>query len=167
MCEYFLREESSKIVRLFFSREKILKSEYFCEHQNIGENFLREYFKSFVIKKRVKRSYSRLKKVRKKTPMILVSIWLFYDSSPSQKNITWALITSYDKFGFFYNSQWSCPSITFFPSWNQWKISRKCPCKNRKKSPWIRKSDRGNFLKILNFQKSHMNLRKKNMPPET
>ena len=76
MCEYFLREETSKIVRVFFSREKFRKSEYFCEHFKFGEDFGREHFKILVIKKRVKRSFSRLKKARKKKPMLQLLIFL-------------------------------------------------------------------------------------------
>ena len=127
--------------------------------------FLARVFQKFCYKKTSKTFIFEVEKSEEKNTYDFGNIWLFYDSSPSLKNIKWALITSYDKFGFFYKSQWSCPSITFLPSWNQWKISRKSPCKNRKKSPWIRKSDRGNFLKNLNFQKSHMNLRKKKICP--
>jgi len=53
-----------------FKREKkIQKSEYFCEHLKFGEDFRLEHYKILVIKKRVKRSFSRLKKARKKKPM--------------------------------------------------------------------------------------------------
>ena len=44
MCEYFLREKVSKIVGIFFSQENFRKSEQFCEHSKIGEDFLCEYF---------------------------------------------------------------------------------------------------------------------------
>ena len=66
MCEYFLSEEISKIVRAFFSREKLQKCEYFSEYPKFGEDFEREHFKFLVIKKRVKRSFSKVEKARKK-----------------------------------------------------------------------------------------------------
>ena len=69
MCEYFLSEEISKIVRAFFSREKLQKCEYFSEYPKFGEDFEREHFKILVIKKRVKRSFSKVEKARKKKPM--------------------------------------------------------------------------------------------------
>ena len=69
MCEYFLREETSKLVGVFLSRENFRKGEYFCEHPKFGEDFGREHFKNLVIKKRVNRSISKLKKARKKKPM--------------------------------------------------------------------------------------------------
>ena len=53
MCEYFLREETSKIVRVFQSREKFRKSEYFCKHPKLCEDFGREHFNFFVIKRRL------------------------------------------------------------------------------------------------------------------
>ena len=66
MCEYFLSEEISKIVRAFFSREKLQKCEYFSEYPKFGKDFEREHFKILVIKKRVKRSFSKVEKARKK-----------------------------------------------------------------------------------------------------
>ena len=66
MCEYSLREETSKIVRVFLLRENYRKSEYFCEHPKFGEDFGREHFKFSVIKRRVNQSFSISKKARKK-----------------------------------------------------------------------------------------------------
>ena len=58
-----------KKIRVFFSREKIRKSEYFCEHLKVGEDFRFEYFKFLDTKKRVKQSSSRMKKRGEKKPM--------------------------------------------------------------------------------------------------
>ena len=66
MCEYFAREETSKIERAIYWRENFRKSEHFCEHQKFGEDFWREQFNILVFKKRVKRQFSRFKKARKK-----------------------------------------------------------------------------------------------------
>ena len=69
MCEYFLREETSEIVRANFSREYFRKSEYFSEHPIFCEYFWREHFKLFLIKQRVNESFSKVEKARKKKPM--------------------------------------------------------------------------------------------------
>ena len=66
MCEYFLREETSEIVRANFSREYFRKSEYFSEHPIFCEYFWREHFKLFLIKQRVNESFSKVEKARKK-----------------------------------------------------------------------------------------------------
>ena len=61
-CEYFIGEK------------KIVKSEYICaicEHLKLREDFWREHFKILVIKKRVKRLFSRSKKAREKK-----NLWL-------------------------------------------------------------------------------------------
>ena len=64
MCDYFLRDETSKLVGIFLSREIYRKSEYFCEHPKFGEDFGREHFINMVIKKQVNRSISKLKNAR-------------------------------------------------------------------------------------------------------
>ena len=66
MCEYFLREETSKLVGGFLSQKNFRKGEYFCEYPKFGEDVWREHFKNLFIKKRVNRSISKLKKARKK-----------------------------------------------------------------------------------------------------
>ena len=66
MCEYFLREETSEIVRANFSREYFRKSEYFSEHPIFCEYFWREHFKLFLIKQRVNESFWKVEKARKK-----------------------------------------------------------------------------------------------------
>ena len=66
MCEYFLREETSEIVRANFSREYFRKSEYFSEHPIFCEYFWREHFKLFLIKQRVNESFLKVEKARKK-----------------------------------------------------------------------------------------------------
>ena len=76
MCEYFVREETSKIERAIYWRENFRKSEHFCEHQKFGEDFWGEHFNILVFRKRVKRLFSRLKKARKKKPMLLMIILL-------------------------------------------------------------------------------------------
>ena len=65
MCGYFLREETSKLVGVFLSRENFRKCEYFWDHPKFGEDFGREHF---IKKKRVYRSISKLKKARGKKP---------------------------------------------------------------------------------------------------
>ena len=62
----FIRRGNLKKMRVFFSREKFQKSEYYCEHFKFGEDFGCEHFKILVIKKQVRRSFSRLQKARKK-----------------------------------------------------------------------------------------------------
>ena len=71
MCEYFLREETSKIVRVFQSRENFRKSEYFCKHPKLCEDFGSEHFNFFVIKKATKLAIFENEKSEGKKPMPL------------------------------------------------------------------------------------------------
>ena len=72
VCEYFVHEEISNKCEYFIGEKKIVKASIFvdfCEHLKFREDFWREHFKILVIKKRVKRLFSRSKKARKKKPM--------------------------------------------------------------------------------------------------
>ena len=82
---YFLRKQTSNLVRVLCSREKLRESEYFCEHSKFGENYWREHFKILVITKRVKQAFSRVKKTwkknlclnREKNPICSSKFWKF------------------------------------------------------------------------------------------
>ena len=71
MCEYFVREETSNLKRVNYWREKFRKGEHFCEHSKNGEDFRPEHFKVMVLKKRVNRLISKLKKAREQKYVVI------------------------------------------------------------------------------------------------
>ena len=91
MCEYFLREETSKLVGGFLSQKKFRKGEYFCEYPKFGEDVWREHFKNLFIKKRVNRSISKLKKARKEKPMGQSNITKHYEGDQNLRFLYYVL----------------------------------------------------------------------------
>ena len=68
MCEYYVREETSKIERAIYWREKIRKCEHFCEHPKFGEDFWPRVFENFGAQKASKTSIFQIEKREKKKP---------------------------------------------------------------------------------------------------
>ena len=74
-CEYFVREETSELVRVFYWREKNRKSEYFCwflRASKIPRVFLARVIQNFVEKKSSKTAIFEIEKSeeKKKKPMV-------------------------------------------------------------------------------------------------
>ena len=99
VCEYFVREETSEWVRVFYWREKNRKSEYFCWFLRASKNprgFLARAFQNFGDKKASKTAIFEIEKSEEKKNLCLQSqnptLGLFFHQPIIWQFLYWIMV---------------------------------------------------------------------------